>query len=88
VRGSAGASAAKTLTENGLKTVIVGKAKLWRYTMYGGIHIPTSITFVADHCGQIPDTVISTPREIIGTPVYSAIEGNVAEFSVCIFITP
>jgi hypothetical protein len=56
---------------------MVEKAKLCRYKMYGDIHTPTSRTFVADH---FPNTIISTPRETIGTPLYTAFGGNIAEF--------
>jgi hypothetical protein len=54
---------------------MVEKAKLCRYKMYGDIHTPTSRTFVADH---FPNTIISTPRETIGTPLYTAFGGGIS----------
>lgn len=77
--GPAGAAAAKALTGHGLKTLIVEKAGLPRYKMCSGVLSPSSVKFVSDHFGQIPDPVVSIPRETIGARIYTAIGGRIEE---------
>lgn len=82
--GPAGAATAKAISGRGLRTVIVEKSKLPRYKMCSGVLSPTSVKFVRDHFGQIPDQIISNPKETIGARVYTAIGGEVVDlpFSV------
>lgn len=77
--GPAGAATAKALTGHGLKTVIVEKARLPRYKMCSGVLAPTSVKFVADHFGKIPDHIVSEPRETIGARIYTTIGGKIEE---------
>jgi len=78
--GPAGASTAMALTGKGLKTIIVEKAKLPRYKMCSGALSPTSVKFVLDHFGPIPNYVVSLPSETIGARVYTAINGKIVDF--------
>jgi len=78
--GPAGASTAKALSGKGLKSVIIEKAKLPRYKMCSGVLSPSSVKFVADHFGQIPESMISSPRETIGARIHTAIGGKVVDF--------
>lgn len=78
--GPAGASTAKALTGHSLKILILEKAKLPRYKMCSGVLSPTSVKFVSDHFGGIPDNILCAPRETIGARVHTAIGGKVVEF--------
>ena len=80
--GPAGASTAKALTEHGLKTIIVEKAKLPRYKMCSGILAPASVKFVADHFGQIPANAIAAPSDVIGVRLYPTIGSPVVELPI------
>jgi len=78
--GPAGASTAKALSGKGLRTVIVEKTKLPRYKMCSGVLSPSSVKFVADNFGEIPESIISSPRETIGARIHTSIGGKVVDF--------
>ena len=78
--GPAGAATAMALTGKGLKTVIIEKAKLPRYKMCSGALSPSSVKFVLDHFGPIPNDAVSLPSETIGARVYTAIDGKIIDF--------
>ena len=62
--GPAGASCAKHLVENGLKTLVVEKRKLPRYKCCGGILIDRSVDFINRNFGIIPENIILSPKYI------------------------
>ena len=78
--GPAGAATAKALSGHGLKIAIVEKAQLPRYKMCSGCLSPTSVRFVAENFGPIPEHILSEPSETIGARVHTTIGGKVVEF--------
>ena len=56
--GPAGASCAKHLVDNGVKTLVVEKRKLPRYKCCGGILSIRSLEFINQNYGQIPTEII------------------------------
>ena len=62
--GPAGCTAAKTLSENGYKVLLVEKFKLPRYKSCSGQLIKKSLDFVREYYGEdVPDFVTCTPSE-------------------------
>lgn len=59
--GPSGCVIAKTLAENGLKTIIIEKHKLPRNKSCSGILIKRSKDLIEKNFGKIPDTVTCTP---------------------------
>ena len=62
--GPAGASCAKHLVENGVKTLVIEKRKLPRYKCCGGILSKRSITFLNGSFGNIPENILSNPKSV------------------------
>lgn len=77
--GPAGAAAAQALAGHGLKTVIIEKARLPRYKMCSGVLAPSSVKFVSDHFGQIPEMVLAAPKETKGARIYTSIGGKIED---------
>lgn len=71
--GPAGASTAKVIGDSGLKCLLLEKYRLPRYKMCSGILGPTSMKFVAEHFGPMPDEVKSTPYDVVGFQAHKAI---------------
>ncbi len=55
--GPAGASCARHLVENGLKTLIIEKCNLPRYKCCTGLLSDRSINFIKENFGEIPDSI-------------------------------
>lgn len=72
--GPAGAGAARALTGSGLETLIVERHPLPRFKMCSGILFPSGRKFVADHFGEIPVKVLSTPEVVRGNRIYLNLE--------------
>jgi len=68
--GPAGASAARTLTEGGLKTLIVEKKRMPRQKMCSGILSDWTLDFVHRMFGPIPPDVYGSPAFITGVSLH------------------
>ncbi len=68
--GPAGAATAKALTGAGLNTIIIEKCKLPRDKICSGILFPSSVQFIREHFGEIPEHVVCEPRIIKGNRVF------------------
>jgi flavin-dependent dehydrogenase len=72
--GPSGSAAAKALSGHGLKNILIEKAKLPRYKMCSGVLSPSSVKFVTEHFGTLPEHVISKPEEVIGARIYTGLD--------------
>ncbi len=77
--GPAGAAAARAVTESGLTAMIIDKCPLPRDKMCSGIIFPSSIRFIRDHIGEIPEGVLCEPREVKGNRVFLTNEAECME---------
>lgn len=77
--GPAGAAAAKALSGHGLNTVILEKARLPRYKMCSGVLSPSSVKHVEDNFGDIPEYILSQPRDVYGALIYTGQGDRVVE---------
>jgi flavin-dependent dehydrogenase len=68
--GPAGAAAAKALTGSGLDTLIIEKRRLPRDKMCSGILFPSSVRFINENFGEIPDHIFCEPRAVKGNRVF------------------
>lgn len=82
--GPAGASAAKALSGHGLNTLIIEKDRLPRYKMCSGILAPTSVKFVHDHFGTIPDSACSSPVDVIGFSAHPSIGSPILDIPLAV----
>ena len=55
--GPSGASCAKHLVENGVKTLIIEKRKLPRYKCCGGLLTERAVNFINENFGEIPGSL-------------------------------
>ncbi|OHD15308.1 MAG: hypothetical protein A2086_01555 [Spirochaetes bacterium GWD1_27_9] len=62
--GPAGASCAKHLVENGVKTLIIEKRTLPRYKCCGGLLSKRSVDFLKTNFGDIPENILSNPKSV------------------------
>ncbi len=77
--GPAGASAARTLTEGGMKCLLIEKKKLPRDKMCSGILSNWAVDFVCRRFGAIPEGVYAIPNFIDGAALhFPSIEEPVA----------
>jgi len=77
--GPAGAATAQALKGSGLNVLIAEKQSLPRDKMCSGIIFPSSVKFIGEHFGEIPDTVLCEPREIKGNRVFLTNESECME---------
>ncbi len=77
--GPSGAAAARALKDSGMSVLITEKQSLPRDKMCSGIIFPSSIVFIREHFGEIPDTVLCTPRDIKGNRVFQTNESECME---------
>ncbi len=71
--GPAGAGAARALTGSGLRVLIAERFELPRFKMCSGIVFPSGRKFIADHFGDIPGKVMSSPELVRGNRIYPSI---------------
>jgi flavin-dependent dehydrogenase len=64
--GPAGAAAARTLTKNGYRAIILEKKKLPRYKICSGLVIDRAQRFLQEHFGTPPASVFARPRLLKG----------------------
>ncbi len=83
--GPAGASAAKSLTESGLRTLIIEKETLPRYKMCSGILFPSAASFIQDHFGELPDSIFCQPVGIKGNRVNVELGGPISDVPFSVF---
>ena len=62
--GPAGASCAKHLVDNGVKTLVVEKKKLPRYKACGGLLSERSLKFINEHYWNIPNNLICKNNKV------------------------
>lgn len=72
--GPSGSAAAKALSGYGLKNILIEKANLPRYKMCSGVLSPSSVKFVTEHFGALPDHVMSKPVEVIGARIHTGLD--------------
>lgn len=72
--GPAGAGAARALTGSGLRTLIAERYALPRFKMCSGIVFPSGRSFVADHFGEIPAKVLSSPELVMGQRIHPSLD--------------
>ena len=75
VSGLAGGAAAKALSGGGFKAAVIEKAKLPRCKMRYGVPASTSVKFLTDHFGSIPEKILSLPRETSGAWIHTVVDG-------------
>jgi flavin-dependent dehydrogenase len=68
--GPAGAAAAKALTGSGLDTLIMEKCRLPRDKICSGILFPSSVKFINENFGELPDRIFCEPRVVKGNRVF------------------
>ena len=68
--GPAGASAARTLTEGGMKCLLIEKKKLPRHKMCSGILSNWAVDFVHRKFGVIPKDVYGEPNFLDGVALH------------------
>ena len=68
--GPAGAAAAKALTGSGLNTLIIEKFELPRDKICSGILFQSSVKFIHENFGEMPDHIFCEPRVVKGNRVF------------------
>lgn len=83
--GPAGAGAARALTGSGLKVLIAEREEFPRFKMCSGIVFPSGRKFIADHFGQIPDKVLSSPKLVRGNRIYPSVDAPSFDVPFAVF---
>ena len=83
--GPAGAGAARALTGSGLRVLIAERDELPRFKMCSGIVFPSGRKFIADHFGEIPDKVLSSPERVRGNRIYPSVDAASFDVSFSVF---
>ncbi len=83
--GPAGAAAAKAISGQGLKSVIIEKASQPRYKLCSGILFPSSLEFVSQNFGPIPKSVLSEPARVRGNRIALTVDTPIIDASYDLF---